>query len=666
MIELSKRKDLIRHHSYFKPLNEAEIEELAELSFEKTYHPNETIINEGEIVDSVYLIAEGDIELDLIGDQPDNILQYVLHPGDAIGLTNEGFFSQTGLRTATLISITDVVLIGWAIDIFNYFLKKHPKFLATRKEASEKMLRMFFIKQAEPFLDLPSENIEKLAQDIQEILVPKGTVLFNKGDEADTCYLICSGAVEIYNVDNDSREKILAVYHPWRLIGESVLFTVAKRYSSARMAESGKLLILKREQLHELMKHNNTAESIIGLIIERCCPTRVPDIEYFHRKGDEGQAIIILKDKRRGQYYQLSEEGWFVWQNIDGHNNLQDLTTLLYKERQIFAPLAVADTILNLSDAGFLILPDIHIPEHNHSQKQITKFQKFKEKLYQWRYLQNIFYNIDSKLSSTYHQTVHLLYTKLGQIILAIIALLGVISFGYQLHTFNTNSIDLTHCFLFVSALLTTNILSAIPHELAHGYTTKYFNHEVNRAGIIFYWLGITAFVDTSDMWLSNPRSRIIVSLAGPYMDIVLGGIFSILAFTVSSPTLDLFFLLLALLLYYSVFKNLNPLQETDGYYIIKDICRDPHLRLNAYQWIKNHGVRALLSSRKEHRCEFFYWLICALFQMLTLILAFAAAHYLRLLLPPTVIGISTFHLLWLLPTLAILKFIFTASRLEL
>ncbi len=54
MIELSKRKELIRHHPYFNPLNEAEIEELAELSFEKSYHPDETIITEGEIVDSVF------------------------------------------------------------------------------------------------------------------------------------------------------------------------------------------------------------------------------------------------------------------------------------------------------------------------------------------------------------------------------------------------------------------------------------------------------------------------------------------------------------------------------------------------------------------------------------------------------------------------------------
>lgn len=665
MIELSNRKELIRHHPYFSPLNEKEIEELLDVSFEKSFHPDEIIIKQGDIVDSVYLILQGDIEIDLKIDQINNIPQCLLHAGDAIGLTNEGFFSQTGLRTATLKSLSKVVLIGWSIDIFNNFLKNHPNFLASRKEATEKILRMFFIKQAEPFSDLPPENIEKLAHEIQEIHAPKGTILFQKNDDADRCYLICSGEVEIYNVQSDGSEKIIARHQPWRLIGESVLHTTAKRYSSARMSESGKLLILTRDQLHDLMKHNNTAESIMALIIERCHPSRVPDIEHFHRETDDNQPITILKDKRHGRYYQLSDEGWFVWQHLDGHNNLQDITTLLYTERNLFEPLAVADTILNLADAGFVILPDIHMPPHNNTQQKQTKMQIFKEKLHQWKYCQHIFYNIDKTLSSTYRSVAHLFFTKIGQLAMLSTSLVGLLCFSYHLYTLNTQTIHITHFILFIIALLITNFLATIPHELAHGYTTKYFDHEVHRAGIIFYWFGITAFVDTSDMWLSNPRSRIIVSLAGPYMDFFLGGIFSLLSYSLSSPDVSLFLWLLSLLLYYSVFKNLNPLQENDGYNILKDACRDPHLRMNAFHWLKTLSIKTLLSSSKQHRCESNYWLICLVFQILTLAVAFAASHFLQLFLSPTLLGISTTHLSWLLPGLVVLQFVITITRLK-
>lgn len=665
MIELSNRKALIRSHPYFKPLNENDIEELAELSFEKSFNANETIINEGDIVDSVYLVAQGDIEIDLNVDQTEKIPQCVLHSGDAIGLTNEGFFSSTGLRTATLVSINDVVLIGWTIDVINTYIKKHPDFLSSRKEASEKMLRMYFIKQAEPFTDLPPKNIEKLADEIQEIHIEKGTILFQKGDDADKCYLICSGSVEIYSMKSDGSEKMIGVLKPCRLLGESVLHTTGKRYSCARMSESGKLLVLTRNQLHELMQHKNTAESIIALIIERCCPTQAPNIEHFHRKGDENQPIIILKDTHHGHYYQLSDEGWFVWQHLDGHNNLQDITTMLYNERNIFAPNEIADTILNLSDAGFVILPDIHLPQNNHSHKPLRKFEKFKEKIHQWRYCQHVFYNIDKYLTASYPYGPYLFYTKIGKIIMMLISMLGVYSFGFQLHNFNTESFHIHHFILFFISIVFINFLSAIPHELAHGYTTKYYKHEVHRAGIIFYWLGITAFVDTSDMWLSNTRSRIIVSVAGPYMDLFLGSIFSILACSISSPSVNLFFWLLALLLYYSVLKNLNPLQETDGYYIIKEACRDPHLRENTFHWLKTFSLKTLISNIRQPCCEFIYWLICLLFQLLTLGIAFATAHYLRLYLPSPLLGISTFHLLWILPTLALLNFMLVIKKLS-
>ncbi len=658
MIELSTRKELIRHHPYFSSLNEAGIDELAKCCIEKHCGPNEIIIAEGDIVDAVYIIAKGEAEIDVRVNLNENIPQCLLRAGDAIGLSHEGFFSQTGLRTATLISLSNINMIGWPIDVFNDFLKRHHEFITTRKIASDKMLRMYFIKQAEPFSDLPPKRVEHLAEEIEEIELQKGTVLFKQGDEADHCYLICSGEIEMYKTQIDGSEKIVAIHKPWRLIGESVLYTTAKRYASAKISEAAKLLILKKETLYELMKYKNTAESIMSLIIERCSPSQAPGIEHFHRLGDEDQPIIILKNKSLGRYYQLSEEGWFVWQHLDGHNNLQDITTLLYNDRKIFAPLAIADTILKLSDEGFVNFPDIHIPHNPFSEEKLTRVQRFLNTLHQWRYLQSVFYNIDDFFTSTYKGGIYLLYSKFAQILLALISLIGVFCFAYHTHHFNPTQVQITHYLFFLLALFLINLLLTLPHEMAHGYTTKYYNHEVHRAGIIFNWLGLAAYVDTSDMWLSTPRSRIFVSLAGPYTDFIIAGFFSILACTTSPTILSLMAWLLALLLYYSVFKNLNPLQETDGYYIAKDFCGDPHLRFHAFQWLKSQPLGRLLSHYDDYRCESLYLLVCGLFQILTLGIAIVIAYYLRLHLPTTLWGIPTYHISWILPTLVILHFI--------
>ncbi len=44
---------------------------------------------------------------------------------------------------------------------------------------------------------------------------------------------------------------------------------------------------------------------------------------------------------------------------------------------------------------------------------------------------------------------------------------------------------------------------------------TKYYGHEVHYMGVGWYWLRPVAFTDTSDMWLSTKKPRVMVNLAG-------------------------------------------------------------------------------------------------------------------------------------------------------
>jgi CRP-like cAMP-binding protein len=663
VIEFEKRKALIRQHPCFAALSEESIDGLAELCFENHYNSGDIIISEGEVVDSVYLIAQGEIEVDFKMNQVDHIPQAVLREGDAIGLNQEGFYSQTGLRTATLSAINEVMLVGWPLDIFHHFLETQTELRDSMKNAAEKMLRMNFIKQAAPFADLPAETVEKLAQEIEEIMIPEGDVLFEQGDEALQCYLVCSGEVEIFINQKDGTEKTVAHLQPWRLFGESALLSTAKRNAGARMSEAGRLLVLKREQLQELMSNHNTSESIMALIVEHARPTQAENIMHYHRENAEGQAIIILKDERLGHYYQLSEEGFFVWEQLDGQKNLQDITIALYKAKKIFAPDAVADTVLNLADAGFALLPEIHTAILNEPPEILTRWQRIKQKLHKWRYFQHIFYDIDPWVTASYQAGVRLFFTWFGQIVMAAVTLAGIIFFNLFLDNIATKIPAFHHLILLLILLFIANLLLTILHELAHGFTTKHFKQDVHRAGVIFTWLGLAAFVDTSDMWLSSRGRRIIVSLAGPYMDLFLAGIFAILAFSITQPAFALFFWLLSLTLYYSVFKNINPILENDGYYVMKDALNDPHLRYNSYAFLKKMNLKNGLMVLKEHRNERIYWLTCLFFFIIALLIAFAAQHYLRLVLPSDLFGISTWHLLWIMPGLVIVNYVLTISN---
>jgi putative peptide zinc metalloprotease protein len=97
--------------------------------------------------------------------------------------------------------------------------------------------------------------------------------------------------------------------------------------------------------------------------------------------------------------------------------------------------------------------------------------------------------------------------------------------------------------------------------------------------GVGWYWFGPVAFVDTSDLWLATRRQQILASLAGPYADLLFGGVLSLAALAGGDTLPAAICWQLALGSYLSVVLNLNPLLEYDGYYVLMDALRRPNLR---------------------------------------------------------------------------------------
>lgn len=621
MVNTSEKKKLLLQHPFFSQLSTAEIDEFANLSYEKTFNPGDIIVSEGQIVDAFYLIAKGKIEV-AHKETPDIILR----KGEAIGLNRFDFFSDTGLRTATLTALSEAVLIGWDLETFYVFLQKHPEVNAAMLASAEKMLRLNFIKKVEPFADLPESRILWLASQIEERSFDSGEIIFNYGDEGNECYLVRSGEVEIKGIEGNT----IALLTSSMLFGERAILTHSKRNATAMMRESGVLLVLNKEDFEELVEHHDIDEAMMILMVERGRPEKLAGVQSFEKHHDDDETVMILKDPKTKRYFQLSKEGWFLWELLDGERTLQDLTVEMYRRHKIFAPEAIADTLFNLADSGFVLLPEIH---YSLDEKE---GEKIKSTIWKWSHIQLTFDDIDQKFTQSYNRLAYIFFTPLGQVLMGIVILLGIVSCIF----FSNNAIAILQSqnsfFSFVIPLFIVYLHTVIVHEFAHGYTTKYYGREVHHAGIVFTWIGLLAYVDTSDMWLSDKKARIAVTAAGPFADLVLAGISSILAVVISQPQVALFFWLLALLLYYSVFKNLNPIYENDGYAILKDFFDRPRF---FNEWI--------------------FWLIAVFFLVAGMGIAYVFGSYLKVIFPIT----TNFHLEWILPTLVLINFVVRITR---
>jgi len=123
-MDLGLVKSLVQKQSCFSQLTPKEIDELATLFIEKRIPAGATIVTEADPVDSVYLIVSGtaDVRHITIENGKTHVQSLAtLNAGDAIGLNETGFYSLSGMRTATVVANTEMVVLRLSVAAFHGF-----------------------------------------------------------------------------------------------------------------------------------------------------------------------------------------------------------------------------------------------------------------------------------------------------------------------------------------------------------------------------------------------------------------------------------------------------------------------------------------------------------------------------------------------------------------
>ena|SRR3990167_6019356 len=129
LTNIDLKKELVRKQGAFAKLNDDEINVLVTLLVEKTFAPGDVIVNQGDRVDSVFIIASGtaDVMVSHLENQKDvyeNVAE--LKTGNAIGLSDQGFYSLTGLRTATVTATSELLTLKLSVVVFRGFALAYP------------------------------------------------------------------------------------------------------------------------------------------------------------------------------------------------------------------------------------------------------------------------------------------------------------------------------------------------------------------------------------------------------------------------------------------------------------------------------------------------------------------------------------------------------------
>jgi uncharacterized membrane protein len=142
--------------------------------------------------------------------------------------------------------------------------------LTNLSEEAQSLARVPLFKRLEP------GELEKLAEEIDQVNFKHGEVIFNQHDRGDSLYVVESGSVRIWVVDEDVNEVTLAELKPGEFFGEMAVLDRGERSSSATAIGDTHLHRLSSDDFQQfLIEHPDAAIDVICEIAARMRQTNL-------------------------------------------------------------------------------------------------------------------------------------------------------------------------------------------------------------------------------------------------------------------------------------------------------------------------------------------------------------------------------------------------------
>lgn len=361
-----------------------------------------------------------------------------------------------------------------------------------------------------------------------------------------------------------------------------------------------------------------------------------------------GQDRFVLKDHRTARFVRLSASDAELIRLLDGSRDLVDLVGEATARGGAEGPARLARLLAELADRGLLAGVEGAPPRGPGS---------WLERLLKPR--EHPLPRVPGLIASAYRRGGFLLFTSAALAVLGAVAVAGLVAFVWVVAArYGTPFVVAQRVGLGALVFVLGRFVLVVCHELAHGLVAESFGRPVSRAGIKVALVFPYVFVDTTDAWFEPRRRRMLISLAGPASDVVLGGAFALACLLSAPGSLRDVFFQVALGGYVGALFNLNPLLERDGYHVLVDLLREPGLRRRASRRLSDVlSGRALTGQRGGHLLIYGLASLCwsALTVAFAVVLSLRYYHQLVALAPEALVWtlLAAFYLVLALPLAA-------------
>ncbi|WP_412539184.1 PqqD family peptide modification chaperone [Longispora sp. K20-0274] len=306
---------------------------------------------------------------------------------------------------------------------------------------------------------------------------------------------------------------------------------------------------------------------------------------HWALKEVPGGGTWVLRNTRTGRYLELDDRDVFVWHLLDGRTTVRDLLFAFAEEYGELALPRIERTLHTLGAHEFV---------HGlHGQAPTRAAWR------RWTRIELAITGLDAAFERAYRGFGWRFFTRTAMVVLWGLILVGLAGFAVastRQRLFDTAGAGYPGAVGVALAYLVALVL----HEAAHALAVKSYGRTVTRAGFMLMFGLPFAFVDTSDMWFGDRRSRLVVTLAGPLSTAALAGTAALGAAALPDPVASGLCYQLAFGLYLNTLYNLNPLLPLDGYQALADALRMPRLREESFGYLFSGAWLRTRPGRRE------------------------------------------------------------------
>jgi len=359
-------------------------------------------------------------------------------------------------------------------------------------------------------------------------------------------------------------------------------------------------------------------------------PIPSPDVEAREVEGRDGRRFWVLRSPSLN-YLRLDGTDLDLWQRMDGRRNVRQVALDHFLERGGFVADRLSRLVRRLRLDGFLGPPPkdayADVETHLHGQTRLAKWAGRAGRVLEidvarvpWA---------DRAFGLAYERGGWLLYTRPALLLWAVVVVAGLVAWWRQVllaeHDLLQTNGSYTLGLLTLAAL---DIGGVKVYQIAQALTMKRHDIRITSAGLQLYYFLPLMFVETSDVWMADRRSRMAVSLSGPFSVLVLGGALALLAYPLDGTEMGAFLFKASFVWLVNGVFNLLPILELDGYFLLVDYLELPALRANALAFVREGllpRLRARSALTREERVYTAYGLGYALLVVLIPILILEA-----------------------------------------